>query len=130
MSEPVLTAESIFPSLTVNDLGTSIRFYVDGLGFEIVDKSVVDGVLRFVMMRAGNIMLGIGQDDFAKGNDRVKGVGSRFWVRTDQDLEALAERATSAGLTLDFGPGPLPCGPMAFGFTDPDGFVFTVVNEG
>ena len=121
-----LNAKSMFPSLTASDLTKSLHFYVDGLGFEIADRSEVDGVLRFAMLKAGNTMLGIGQDDFAKGRDRTKGVGVRFWLNTEQDLVALADRAKAAGLTLDADPAPLPWGPMAFALVDPDGFLITV----
>lgn len=121
-----LHAKSMFPSLTASDLTRSLHFYVDGLGFEIVDRSVVDGVLHFVMLKAGTTMLGIGQDDFAKGRDRTKGVGVRFWFQTEQDLVALADRAKAAGLTLDADPAPLPWGPMAFALVDPDGFLLTI----
>ncbi len=121
-----LNAKSMFPSLTASDLTKSLHFYVDGLGFEIADRSEVDGVLRFAMLKAGNTMLGIGQDDFAKGRDRTKGVGVRFWLNTEQDLVALADRAKAAGLTLDADPAPLPWGPMAFALVDPDGFLLTI----
>jgi len=121
-----LNAKSMFPSLTASDLTKSLHFYVDGLGFEIADRSEVDGVLRFAMLKAGNTMLGIGQDDFAKGRDRTKGVGLRFWLNTEQDLVALADRAKAAGLKLDADPAPLPWGPMAFALVDPDGFLITI----
>ena len=121
-----LNAKSMFPSLTASDLSRSLHFYVDGLGFEIADRSETDGVLRFAMLKAGNTMLGIGQDDFAKGRDRSKGVGVRFWLQTEQDLVALADRAKAAGLKLDADPAPLPWGPMAFALADPDGFLITI----
>ena len=121
-----LNAKSMFPSLTASDLSRSLHFYVDGLGFEIADRSETDGVLRFAMLKAGNTMLGIGQDDFAKGRDRSKGVGVRFWLQTEQDLVALADRAKAAGLKLDADPAPLPWGPMAFALVDPDGFLITI----
>lgn len=126
MATPALSAKSIFPSLTVSDLTKSLHFYVDGLGFEIVDRNEVDGVLRFAMLKAGAVMLGVGQDDFAKGRDRVKGIGARIWINTDQDLVALANRAKAAGVKLDADPAPLPWGPMAFAMVDPDGFMLTI----
>jgi uncharacterized glyoxalase superfamily protein PhnB len=73
-------------------------------------------------------MIGLGQDDFAKGKDRQKGIGLRVWLNTTQDIASLADRATAAGLVLDEGPKPLPWGPMAFALTDPDGFKLTVAN--
>ena len=121
-----LNAKSMFPSLTASDLTKSLHFYVDGLGFEIADRSETDGVLQFAMLKAGTTMLGIGQDDFKKGRDRTKGVGARFWIQTEQDLVALADRAKAAGLALDADPAPLPWGPMAFALVDPDGFLITI----
>ena len=114
--------------MTVNDLQKSIRFYTDALGFEIASKNEVDGVVRFVMLKAGAAEMGIGQDDFAKGKDRAKGVGSRIWINTNDDLVALAARVKAAGFKLDSEPAPLPWGPMAFAVTDPDGFMLSVSN--
>jgi uncharacterized glyoxalase superfamily protein PhnB len=123
-----LEAKAINPSFTVNDLQKSLAFYVDGFGFEIERQSENEGKVVFAMLKAGNARLGIGQDDFAKGRDRTKGVGLRNWIGTDQDLNALAERAKRAGIKLDYEPQKLPWGTFAFGFTDPDGFMFTVTN--
>ena len=130
MASNALSATASFPAITASDITKSLHFYVDGLGFEIVDKNEVDGVLRFAMLKAGNVMVGIGQDDFAKGRDRVKGVGVRYWFRTDQDIVALANRAKAAGLTLDADPAPLAWGPMAFALVDPDGFLLTISSAG
>lgn len=130
MTAATLNAKSSFASLTANHLAASLKFYVDGLGFEIVDRNEVDGVLRFAMLKSGNVTIGIGQDDFAKGRDRVKGVGIRLWIMTGEDVVAVANRAKAAGLKLDADPAPLPWGPMAFGLTDPDGFLLTVCHAG
>lgn len=124
-----LQATGISPGFTVNDLQKSLRFYTEGLGFEVVDRHEEDGQLVFAMLKAGVAHLGIGQDDFAKGRDRVKGVGMRIWIATPQDIPALAERARAAGIALDDEPQPLPWGPMGFSVTDPDGFKLTIANE-
>jgi uncharacterized glyoxalase superfamily protein PhnB len=126
MSGPALIAQESAANFTCNDLQKSIRFYTEGLGFEIVDKMERDGKLQYVALRAGAARIGLGQDDFARGKDRVKGVGLRIWLNTTQDITSLAARATAAGLKLDGGPAPLPWGPMAFQLTDPDGFKLTV----
>jgi catechol 2,3-dioxygenase-like lactoylglutathione lyase family enzyme len=126
----MLVATSVSPGITANDLQKSIKFYVDGLGFEIGDRNEVEGVLRYVGLKAGPGMgIGIGQDDFAKGKDRTKGVGMRIWVGTKQDVSAIAARAKAAGITLDSEPAKLPWGPMAFAVTDPDGFKLTIAQE-
>jgi uncharacterized glyoxalase superfamily protein PhnB len=85
--------------------------------------------LLFVMLRAGAAYLGLGRDDFAKGKDRVKGVGMRFWLSTRQDVNGIADRAKAAGITLDSEPEPLPWGPLAFTLTDPDGFKLTISQD-
>ena len=123
-----LQSRGIGPTITVKDLQASIRFYTEGLGFTIADRYETDGVLTFMMLRAGDASLGLGQDDFAKGRDRVKGVGVRLWVPTEQDIHALAAQAQAAGITLNSEVMPLPWGPLAFELTDPDGFVLTVHN--
>lgn len=129
MAHHTLNATALYPNFTANDLQRSIKFYTEGLGFEIKDRHEPEGVLRYVTLRAGNFILGIGQDDFAKGRDRPKGVALRVWITTGQDIAALAAAARAAGIKLDADPAPLPWGPMAFAVTDPDGFKLTIANE-
>ena len=126
MSKVQLESRGVSPSLTTNDIRRSIPFYVDGLGFSITDQHEADGQLRFVMLKAGEGEIGLGQDDFAKGKDRAKGIGLRLWITTKQDLHALAAQAKSAGIVLDSEVEPLPWGPLAFAVTDPDGFKITI----
>ncbi len=124
-----LNSRGIAPGLTVNDLQRSLRFYTEGLGFAVKEKNEVDGQVRFAMLTAGRGELGLGQDDFAKGRNRVKGVGLRLWVSTAQDLRLLADQAKAAGITLDSDVAALPWGPLAFALTDPDGFKLTIAND-
>jgi uncharacterized glyoxalase superfamily protein PhnB len=130
--EPVPTAalqvRSIQPTFTVSDLDKSIQFYSKGLGFSVTDRMEEKGKLLGVTLEAGEVRLGLSQDDFAKGRDRVKGVGMRLYLETDQDVAALARQAKSVGITLDSEPAPLPWGPMGFTVTDNDGFKLTISN--
>lgn len=131
MAKDTLKARGIFPSLTVNDIAVSKRFYVDGLGFAVKDEWKDDkGKVLGYMLNAGSAAsgLGIGQDDFAKGRDRVKGIGVRFWIETDQDLEAIAKSVKAAGFKLDSEPAKLEWGKMAFSVSDPDGYKVTVTE--
>ena len=121
-----LNAERLSPALTVNDLARSIKFYTEGLGFEIVEKHEREGKLQYVAMQAGNAKLGIGQDDFKKGRDRSKGVGMRIWINTSQDLQAIADRIKAAGFAVDEGPTATPWGSTTITLTDPDGFNVSV----
>ena len=45
------------PFFMVCDMEASVRFYVDGLGFEITHRWVVDGTLRWCWMRNGSAAL-------------------------------------------------------------------------
>ncbi len=128
MTTTTLQARSLVPTLTVNDLRKSLQFYRDGLGFAVSEEMKEEGEVKGVMIEAGGVGLGLSQDDFAKGRDRVKGVGMRFYLETDQDIKALAGQAKAAGITLNDGPGPLPWGPIGFTVTDPDGFKLTISN--
>jgi uncharacterized glyoxalase superfamily protein PhnB len=119
---------SLAPSFTVSDLKRSVEFY-RALGFNIEEEMKEQGQLQGVMLEAGGARLGLSQDDFAKGRDRVKGVGMRLYLETDDDIRAIAQRAKAAGVTLDSGPEPLPWGPMGLTVTDYDGFKLTIANR-
>jgi uncharacterized glyoxalase superfamily protein PhnB len=71
----------------------------------------------------------LGQDDFAKGRDRPKGIGHRLWLTTVQDVDALAARAKATGITLEHEPRTFDWGARAFAVVDPDGFRITICRE-
>lgn len=121
-----LNAQTLATQLSVNDIQKSIKFYTEGLGFEIIHKMENEGTIQYVALQGGGAQLGLGQDDFKKGKDRVKGTGARLWIITNQDITALADKAKAAGLTLDDGPAKMTSGPMTFSLTDPDGFKISV----
>ncbi len=126
-TETALQAKLISPGFTVNDLEQSIRFY-EGLGFAIDERWESEGKVVGVMLRAGNAMLGLNQDDWAKGRNRVKGVGMRVWIATGQDIDQVAARAKANGVKLDSEPEDTEWGGRAFTLTDPDGFKLTISN--
>lgn len=121
-------AKSIAPSLTADDLDRSIRFY-EGLGFAVEERWEDEGKLLGVMLRAGDVQIGLSQDDWKKGRDRVKGQGMRIFISTTQDVDQLASAAKAAGITLDTDAHDTPWGSRAFDLTDPDGFRVTVSSE-
>ena len=126
MTTTTLQARSVLSSLTVNDLTKSTRLYTEGLGFTLQEEYKMEGKVMGVMLASGDSGLMLTQDDFAKGKDRVKGIGMRLYLETDQDLHALARQAKAAGLSVEGDPAPLGWGPMGFSLTDPDGFKVTV----
>lgn len=115
--------------LTVNDLDRSLRFYTEGVGFTVTQRWERDGTLHGVMLVAGGCELAINQDDWAKGRDRVKGVGFRIYAETAQDLDAMAARMRAHGVEVQ-GPQTASWGARTIGITDPDGFKITISREG
>lgn len=128
---PSLRLRSYTPSLTVNDIERSLRFYADGLGFTVSERWEDEGELRGLMLVAGRCHLGLAQDDWAKGRDREKGVGFRLWAETAQDLDALAARLREHDIPHE-GPKEESWGTRSLSVTDPDGFqlTFTPAQEG
>lgn len=120
-----LQATGLEPGLTVNDLAQSIKLF-EGLGFVVSDRWEEAGVLLGVMLRAGAAQLGLSQDDWKKGRDRVKGVGFRTFIQTNQSVDDLATRAAAAGVVLGKAPYDTPWGSRAFEVTTPEGFVLTI----
>jgi len=118
------------PSLTVNDLTTSLAFYTGVLGF-IAGEQWKDGdVLRGVMLKAGACELGLSQDDWKQGRDRKKGLGFRIWCDTAQDIDAMAARLKAAGRSLTEEPEDHPAwGVRSFSVDDPDGFHLTIARK-
>ena len=89
-----------------------------------------DGSLMGAKVRAGTVDFHLSQDDFAKGRDRAKGEGFRFYCRTAQDVDELAEAIKSRGGSLDMEPTDMPFGARIFAVTDPDGFKISIGREG
>ena len=124
-TKEVLRGKSVMPSLTVDNLQDSLRFF-EGLGFEVSDKWEQDGQLLGVMLKAGACELGLNQDDGKKGRDRVKGVGMRLYIEADGNIDQIAAQAKAAGVTLTSEPRDTDWGSRAFEVTDPTGFLLTI----
>ena len=116
------------PSFTVNDIQKSLAFYRDVLGFTLKERWEQDGELHGVEMVAGSVTFWLGQDDWKKGRDRVKGQGFRMYCGTSQDIDAMARRIRAAGGTLLEEPKDQPWGGRDFAVADPDGFTITFAS--
>jgi uncharacterized glyoxalase superfamily protein PhnB len=123
--ESALQAKTITPSLTVDDLQASIGFF-ESLGFAVEERWEDKGTLNGVMLRAGAAHIGLSQDDWKKGRDRKKGVGTRVFIETAQDIDQLAARAKQAGVKLTAEPHDTDWGGRAFEVTEPSGFLLTI----
>jgi len=124
-----LRLRGIAPSLTATDLQRSIAFYRDVLGFIIGDEWREKGALLGVELHAGAVTFMLSQDDFAKGRDRQKGVGTRFYCSTAQDIDRFAGQIRERGGVLDQEPKDMPWGARVFMISDPDGFKLTFQQE-
>ena len=123
-----LRLRNLVPSLTVRDLEASLAWYRDVVGFHVEEAHEYEGQGRGYTLIAGTQRLLLGQDDGAKGLDRVKGLGMRFYLETVQDVDEIAEHIKARGGTLASEPADMPWGPRAFSLEDPDGFAFTVMS--
>jgi uncharacterized glyoxalase superfamily protein PhnB len=120
-----LNATGQMLSLTVDNLQRSLDFFA-GLGFEVEDRWEENGQLLGVMLKAGDVQLGLSQDDGKKGRDRMKGVGMRLYVETRDNIDDLAARAKAAGLKLTSEPHDTEWKSRAFEVTEPSGFLLTI----
>ena len=120
-----LVAQSLEASLTVRDLPASVAWYRDVLGFTLDREYRRDGRLLAVALRAGAVQLLLGQDDGARGPDRVKGEGFSLQVTTAQDVDEIAARIRARGGELETEPADV-WGKRTFRLRDPDGFRFTI----
>jgi uncharacterized glyoxalase superfamily protein PhnB len=125
MTEP-LKGVSLQASLTVKDLGKSVIWYTEALGFTVSRRIERDGTLRGVAVQAGEVSIILNQDDGAKGWDRVKGQGMSFQINTTQDIDAIAARVKAHGTALETEPKDMPWGARIFRVHDPDGFRWTI----
>jgi len=116
----------VAPSFTVNDIEKSLRWYRDVMGFAAGDRWERDGKLAGAELKAGTVVFMIGQDDWKKGRDRVKGEGFRLYCQTSQDVDRLAQGIKSRGGALEQEPRDEDWGARAFTVVDPDGFKITI----
>jgi len=127
-TETPLQVKQLMPSLTVDDLQKSVTFF-ERLGFGVDERWEEGGSLLGVMLRAGEVRLGLNQDDWKKGRERQKGVGLRLYLNTPQDIDQLAARAKKAGISLDSEPHDMDWGGRAFDVTEPSGFKLTISSQ-
>jgi uncharacterized glyoxalase superfamily protein PhnB len=124
-----LTLRSVAPSFTVNDVEKSIAWYRDVLGLVVKDRWEHEGKLMGVEMQAGGVTFMLGQDDWKKGRDRVKGEGFRLYSETTQDADRLAEQIKARGGTLAQEPKDESWGARVFSVEDPDGYRISIFQK-
>ena len=126
VNKPVgLSIRTAAPGFTVNDIEKSIAWYRDVLGFVVGDRWENEGRLIGAEIAAGKVSFILGQDDWQKGRDRVKGEGVRIYGTTDQDVNRLAAAIKARGGALVHEPRD-EWGMRSFAIADPDGFKITI----
>ncbi len=123
-----LRARSLQASLTVKDMQKSLDWYTRVVGFHLDEKYEREGKLVAASLKAGDVRVLIGQDDGAKGWERVKGEGISFMLTTTQSVDDIAKRVKAAGGTLESEPADA-WGRRAFSLRDPDGFKMVISSE-
>ncbi len=123
---PAFSAIDLGASLTANDLGKSVAWYRDVLGFAVDREHERQGRLIAVSLRAGSVRILVTQDDGAKGQ-RVKGEGLSLQFTTPQDIDTLAAAAQAAGASFDTEPTDMG-GARVFRLRDPDGFRLVITS--
>jgi len=119
-----INATNLGCSLTCKDVGASIRFYRDAIGFGVERKFESEGKVVGAVVAVGDCRIVLNQDDGKLGWDRVKGQGLYLQINVAgaADVDAAAARIKAAGGTLLSEPADRPWGARMFQFTDLDGF--------
>lgn len=125
-----LRLEGTTPALTVGDIGASLSWYRDVVGFQVQETWENEGAVTGASLSAGATRVLLLQDNWAKGRDRVKGVGFRLHMATAGDIDEIAAGIVARGGTLASPPADMPWGARAFSLVDPDGFGFTIASGG
>ena len=123
-----LNLSGVATGLTVNDINQTLKWYCDVVGFVITQRWEREGVLTGAEVKAGRATLYLGQDDWQKGRDRVKGLGFRLYFETSQDVDKLAAGIKARGGTLASEPKD-EYGMRSFSLLDPTGYQLTFSSE-
>ena len=116
----------IAPGFTANDAAVTVAWYCDVLGFTIKERWEHDGVFHGGQVVSGGVTVNIGQDDWKKGRDRIKGQGTRMYVTMGPDIDQYATAIKARGGILDKEPAD-GYGTRFFEISDPNGFQLTFI---
>ena len=118
------------PFFAVSSMGASLRFYVDGLGFEMTNQWIEEGVLRWCWLELGAAALML-QEYRTEGHDSWKpegklGVGVSICFMC-QDALAIYHEVTARGVRAS---RPFDSNAMwNFSVSDPDGYRLEFESE-
>ena len=98
------------------------------MGFTVDREIEREGKLIAVALKTGVVRILIGQDNGAKGMDRVKGTGFSLMLTTAYSIDDFAHQIKARGGTLESEPADVR-GARAFTVRDPDGFKLVISSE-
>jgi uncharacterized glyoxalase superfamily protein PhnB len=110
---------NLIPYLTFRHGEESLRFLVEGLGFEPITVQAADGVIAHAELRRGDVVVMGGS-----GKAQVGAAPGLYLV--EADVDAAFERATAAGADVVFGPEETEWGTRRARFRDPDGHEWSI----
>jgi uncharacterized glyoxalase superfamily protein PhnB len=115
------------PLLQVYDMPTSLAFYRDLLGFEVILTAPPGPVTHWAMLRNGDMRLMLNSKyefDYARPlePDRTSGRGDFILYVTCEDAEAAYHELQTRGWTDVEEPTTAPYGMREVQIRDPDGF--------
>lgn len=113
-----------FPMLSVEDLGRSLAFYRDRLGFTEAYRFPEGDAAVFVTVRAGDSELGLGQLGAPPlhGQAQRPATGHRIELCVYVDaVDAVVDRLQAAGVPVLLAPTDQPWGERIAYVPDPDG---------
>jgi lactoylglutathione lyase len=118
-----MNVKAVWPFLRVSDMERSIRYYVDGVGFSIEHRWVVDGQLRWCSLILGGATLML-QTFPSHGHDSWKaeskvGVGVALCFQCE-DAIAIYREITARG--IEASEPEVGNSMWATTLTDPDGY--------
>ena len=124
ISPAVMNATNLGCSLTCRDVGASISWYRDAVGFGVEGTFEHEGKVVAAVIVAGDCRIVLNQDDGKLGWDRIKGQGFylQINVATPADVDAAAARIKATGWALLSEPEDRYWGARMFQLNDPDGF--------
>lgn len=116
--------------LFVRDLGTSLEFYRDALGFQ---PTRIEG--DYVALRLGGVELGLGLfaglpqgHPFSEGTARQRGVGVEIVLEVES-VGAAFDLVTASGYPIATPLRERPWGLSDFRVVDPDGYYVRVTSR-
>lgn len=118
---------TLAPSLTVDDLTKSLKWYTETLGFKITQRWENEGRLLGAELAAGDVDIYLSQEDGGKG-PRLKGQGFRLYWYTSQNVDRMADGIKARGGHLTSEPKD-EWGVRSFSLVDPTGYLITISTE-